>query len=106
MRRSVKTSASVGGGPRRHDALWRATGMVRLYARTASSLRLEGPKGILEIDGMSLDLRGKELLRTLYEGDSRMEIKRWSTTAIDKDQQFTVNDLLLGQVKITLRIAS
>ena len=63
---------------------------------TAPSLRLEGPKGILEIDGMSLDLRGKQLLRTLYEGDSRMEIKRLSATGTDKDQQFTVNDLLLA----------
>src|SRR5277367_6138560 len=61
---------------------------------TAPSLRLEGAKGMLEIDGMSLDVRRKQLLRTLYEGDSRMEIKRISVTGTDKGQQFTVNDLL------------
>jgi uncharacterized protein YdgA (DUF945 family) len=63
---------------------------------TAPSLRLEGPKGVLEIDGMKLDARGKQLLRTLYEGDSHMEIKRLSVAGTDKDQQFTVNDLLLA----------
>ena len=65
-------------------------------AATAPSLRLEGAKGMLEIDGMSLDVRGKQLLRTLYGGDSRMEIKRLSVTGTDKAQQFTVNDLLLA----------
>ena len=62
---------------------------------TAPSLRFEGAKGILELDGMSFDLRGKQLLRTLYGGDSRMEIKRLSVTGTDKDQPFAVNDLLL-----------
>ena len=65
-------------------------------AATAPSLRLEGAKGMLEIDGMSLDVRGKQLLRTLYEGDSRINIKRLSVTGTDKDQQFAVNDLLFA----------
>jgi uncharacterized protein YdgA (DUF945 family) len=63
---------------------------------TAPSLRLEGPKGTLEIDGMSFDARGKQLLRTLYEGDARMEIKRLSVAGTDTAQQFTVNDLLFA----------
>jgi uncharacterized protein YdgA (DUF945 family) len=61
---------------------------------TAPSLRLDGAKGTLEIDDMSLDARGKRLLRTLYEGDSRTAIKRLSVTGSDKAQQVTVNDLL------------
>ena len=60
----------------------------------APSLRLEGPKGTLQIDDMSFDVRSKRLLRTLYEGDSRMEMKRLSVTGSDKAQQVTVNDLL------------
>ena len=64
-------------------------------AATAPSLRLEGAKGTLQIDGMSLDVRAKRALRTLYEGDSRMELKRVSVTDTDKARQFTVNDLLL-----------
>ena len=65
-------------------------------AATAPSLRLEGAKGTLQIDGMSLDVRAKRALRTLYEGDSRMELKRLSVTGADKARQFTVNDLLLA----------
>lgn len=61
---------------------------------SAASLRLAGPKGTLQIDGMSLDGRSKRLLRTLYEGDSRMEIKRFSVTGLDEAQQGVVNDLL------------
>jgi uncharacterized protein YdgA (DUF945 family) len=61
---------------------------------TAPSLRLDGAKGTLQIDGMSLDARGKRLLRTLYEGDSRMEMKRLSVTGPDKVQQVTASDLL------------
>jgi uncharacterized protein YdgA (DUF945 family) len=60
----------------------------------APSLRLDGPKGTLQIDDMSFDVRSKRLLRTLYEGDSRMEMKRLSVTGSDKAQQVTVNDLL------------
>jgi uncharacterized protein YdgA (DUF945 family) len=62
---------------------------------TAPSLHLDGPKGTLQINGMSLDGRGKRLLRTLYEGDSRMEIKHLSVIGADKVQKFSVNDLLL-----------
>lgn len=65
-------------------------------AASAPSLHLEGAKGTLEIDGMSLGLRGKRLLRTLYAGDSRMEMKRLSVTGTDKAPQFTVNDLLIA----------
>jgi uncharacterized protein YdgA (DUF945 family) len=65
-------------------------------AATAPSLRLEGAKGMLDIDGMSLDMRSKQQLSTLYEGDSRVEIKRLSVTSTDKSQQFTVNDLLFA----------
>jgi uncharacterized protein YdgA (DUF945 family) len=61
---------------------------------TAPSLRLDGAKGTLQIDGMSLDAHGKRLLRTLYEGDSRMEMKHLSVTGPDKAQQVTANDLL------------
>jgi uncharacterized protein YdgA (DUF945 family) len=65
------------------------------FAATAPSLRLEGAKGTLAIDGMSLDVRAKRALRTLYGGDTRMELKRLSVTDSEKAQQFTVNDLLL-----------
>ena len=65
-------------------------------AATAPSLRLEGAKGTLQIDGMNLDVRAKRALRTLYEGDSRMELKRLSVTGTEKARQFTVNDLLLA----------
>jgi len=65
-------------------------------AATAPSLRLEGAKGTLQIDGMSLDVRAKRALRTLYQGDSRMELKRLSVTGTDKARQFTVNDLLFA----------
>jgi uncharacterized protein YdgA (DUF945 family) len=65
-------------------------------AATTPSLRLEGAKGVLKIAGMSLDVRSKQLLRTLHVGDSRMEIKRLSVTGTDKAQQFTVNDLLFA----------
>jgi uncharacterized protein YdgA (DUF945 family) len=60
----------------------------------APSLRLDGPKGTLQIDEMSFDIRSKRLLRTLYEGDSRIEMKRVSGAGSDKAQQVTVNDLL------------
>jgi uncharacterized protein YdgA (DUF945 family) len=63
---------------------------------TAPSLRLESAKGTLQIDGMSLDLHNKRLLRTLYQGHSRMELKRLGVTGgADSAQQFTLNDLLL-----------
>jgi len=61
---------------------------------TAPSLRLDGAKGTLRIEGMSLDGRSKRLVRTLYEGDSRMEMKRLSVTGSDTAQQVAVNDLL------------
>jgi uncharacterized protein YdgA (DUF945 family) len=64
-------------------------------AATAPSLRLDGSKGTLQIYGMSLDLHSKRLLRTLYEGNSRMELKRLSMTGADKARQFTLNDLVL-----------
>ena len=64
-------------------------------AATAPSLRLDGAKGTLQIDHMSFDASSKRLLRTLYEGDSRMEMKRLSVTGADKAQRFTVNDVLL-----------
>jgi uncharacterized protein YdgA (DUF945 family) len=65
-------------------------------AATAPSLRLEGTKGTLQIDEMSIDARSKRLLRTLYEGDSRIEIKRLSVMGgTDKAQEVTINDLLL-----------
>jgi uncharacterized protein YdgA (DUF945 family) len=63
-------------------------------AVTAPSLRLDGPKGTLQIDGIKLDGRSKRVLRTLYEGDSRMEMKRLSVMGSDKAQQVTANDLL------------
>ncbi len=65
-------------------------------AATAPSLRLEGAKGALQIDGMNFDVRAKRALRTLYEGDSRMELKRLNVTDVDKARQFTVNDLILA----------
>jgi uncharacterized protein YdgA (DUF945 family) len=65
-------------------------------AATAPSLRLEGAKGTLEIDGMIIDLHGKRLLRTLYEGDSRMTMKRLSVTGTNKAQQLAVNDLVIA----------
>jgi uncharacterized protein YdgA (DUF945 family) len=65
-------------------------------AANAPSLRLEGAKGTLEIDGMSLGVHGKRLLRTLYDGDSRMEMKRLRVTSTDKAQEVAVNDLLIA----------
>ncbi len=65
-------------------------------AASAASLYLEGAKGTLEVDGMSLSVRGKRLLRTLYDGDSRMEMKRLSVTGTDKAQELTVNELLIA----------
>jgi uncharacterized protein YdgA (DUF945 family) len=62
---------------------------------TAPSLSFDGAKGTLQIDGMSLDARSKRLLRTLYEGDSRMEMKRFRVMGADKAQEVTINDLLL-----------
>jgi uncharacterized protein YdgA (DUF945 family) len=61
---------------------------------SAPSLHLDEAKGTLHIETMSLDGRSKRLLRTLYEGDSRMQVKRLSVTGADKAQQVTVNDLL------------
>ena len=65
-------------------------------AASAPSLRLDGAKGTLAINGMSLDLRGKRLLRTLYEGDSVMTMKRLSVTGAESAQQFAVNDLAMA----------
>jgi uncharacterized protein YdgA (DUF945 family) len=62
---------------------------------TAPSLHIDGAKGILEVSDMSLNAQAKRLLRTLYEGDSRLELKRISVTGADKVQQFALNDLLL-----------
>jgi uncharacterized protein YdgA (DUF945 family) len=61
----------------------------------APSLRLDGAKGTLQIDDVGLDVRSKRLRRTLYEGDSRLEMKRLSVTGSDKAQQITVDDLAL-----------
>ena len=47
----------------------------------------------------------KRLLRTLYGGDSRMEMKRLSVTGSDKAQQVAFNDLLFSII-ITRRMAS
>jgi uncharacterized protein YdgA (DUF945 family) len=60
----------------------------------APSLRLDGPKGTLQLDDMSIDVHSKRLLRTLYEGDSRMEMKRLGVTGSDEAQQVTISDLL------------
>jgi uncharacterized protein YdgA (DUF945 family) len=63
---------------------------------TAPSLRLEGAKGTLAVDGMSLDMRAKRLLRTLYEGDSRVAMRHLSVTGTENAQQFKVNDLVMA----------
>jgi uncharacterized protein YdgA (DUF945 family) len=60
----------------------------------APSMRLDGPKGALQMDSMNVDARGKRLLRTLYEGDSRIAVKRLTVTGADKAQQIDANDLL------------
>jgi uncharacterized protein YdgA (DUF945 family) len=65
-------------------------------AAAAPSLRVEAAKDTLELDRMSLDIHAKRALRTLYEGDSRMELKRLSVTGADKSGQFTVADLVLA----------
>jgi uncharacterized protein YdgA (DUF945 family) len=64
------------------------------FKATAPSLQLDGPKGTVQIDGMSFDVRNKRVLRTLYEGDSRIEMKQLSMTGADKAQLIAVNDLL------------
>jgi uncharacterized protein YdgA (DUF945 family) len=65
-------------------------------AASAPSLRVEGAKGALAIDGMSLEVRGKRVLRTLYEGDSVMTMKRLGVTGAEAAQQFAVNDLAMA----------
>lgn len=65
-------------------------------AASAPLLRLEGTKGTLAIDGMSLELRGKRVLRLLYEGDSHVQMKRLSVTGTETAQQFAVNDLTMA----------
>ncbi len=64
-------------------------------ALTAPSLRLEGAQGTLAIDGIGLDGRSKRLLRTLYQGASRFEMRRLSVLGVDSVPQVTVNDLLV-----------
>jgi uncharacterized protein YdgA (DUF945 family) len=61
----------------------------------APSLHLDGAKGTLQIDDMSLDARSKRLRRTLYEGDSRLQMKRLSVTGSGKAQLISVDDLAL-----------
>ena len=63
---------------------------------TAPSLRVEDAKGTLSVDGMSLDIHAKRALRTLFAGDSRMNVKRLSVTGADKAGQFTIADLVLA----------
>jgi uncharacterized protein YdgA (DUF945 family) len=62
-------------------------------AATAPLLRVEGAKGMFEIQGMSLRTHNKRALGTLYAGDTRLEAKRLSVTAPDKGPAFTVDDL-------------
>jgi uncharacterized protein YdgA (DUF945 family) len=68
------------------------------YDLTASApvLRLESAKGTLEIDRMSLGMRAKRALRTLYEGDSRVQLQHVTVTGADKAQLFTIDDLLFA----------
>jgi uncharacterized protein YdgA (DUF945 family) len=65
-------------------------------AASVPSLRLEGAKGTLKIDGMSFDVHSKRLLRTLYGGDSRIEISRLNVTGVEKAQNLSISSLLLA----------
>lgn len=65
-------------------------------AATAPSLSLEGAKGALEIDGMSLDTHQKRALRTLFVGDSRLELKHFTVAGADKVQQYGADDLIFA----------
>jgi uncharacterized protein YdgA (DUF945 family) len=63
---------------------------------TAPLLRLEGAKGTVEIRGISLSARSKRALGELYEGDTRLEMKRLSVDAPDRGRPFTAEDLVLA----------
>jgi uncharacterized protein YdgA (DUF945 family) len=65
-------------------------------AASIPSLRLEGAKGTLQIDGMSFDAHSKRLLRTLYGGDSRIEIKRLTASDMVKGQDLSISNLVLA----------
>jgi uncharacterized protein YdgA (DUF945 family) len=65
-------------------------------AATAPALRLEGSKGAVEIDGMNFNVHGKRVLRTLFEGDSRIELKHLTLTGPDRAPQFSADDLLFA----------
>jgi uncharacterized protein YdgA (DUF945 family) len=65
-------------------------------AASVPSLRLEGAKGTLQTDGMSFDAHGKRLLRTLYGGDSRVEIRRLIMSGMVKAQNLSISNLLLA----------
>jgi uncharacterized protein YdgA (DUF945 family) len=45
---------------------------------------------------MTLELRGRRMLRTLFEGDSRVALKRLSVTGAEPAQQFAVDDLVMA----------
>jgi uncharacterized protein YdgA (DUF945 family) len=63
-------------------------------AATAPSLRVDGAKRTLQVDGVSLGARAKRLLRTLYVGDSRMEVRRLIVTGEDKARDVTIENML------------
>ena len=65
-------------------------------AASVPSLRLEGAKGTLKIDGMSFDVHSKRLLRTLYGGDSRIEISRLIVSGMEKAQNLSISNLLFA----------
>jgi uncharacterized protein YdgA (DUF945 family) len=60
----------------------------------APSLRVDGAQGTFQVDGMSLGARAKRVLRTLYESDSRIEVKHLSVTGADKARHVTIEDML------------
>jgi uncharacterized protein YdgA (DUF945 family) len=60
----------------------------------APSLRVDGAQGTLQVDGMSLGARAKRVLRTLYDGDSRVEVKHLRMTGADKSRHVTIEDML------------
>jgi uncharacterized protein YdgA (DUF945 family) len=64
-------------------------------AATMPLLRLEAPKGTLEIRGTSFTVRSKRALDTLYAGDTRVEVKRLSVGTPAQGAPFTADDLVL-----------
>lgn len=66
------------------------------YDLTASApaLNVQGPKGTIEAEAMSLDMRAKRVVHTLYASDSHMKLKHFAATDADKVKQLSIDDVV------------